>query len=71
MVCKSGEETILHILRDYPAMAGEWNRLVPPRRIQTFFSKFLLEWIYGNLGDDTKISGCLWATISTQAVWRG
>lgn len=31
-VCKSGQETILHILRDCPAMAGIWQRLVPMRQ---------------------------------------
>ncbi|CAL9225094.1 unnamed protein product, partial [Arabidopsis halleri] len=37
-VCKSGDETILHVLRDCPAMSGIWQRLVPPGRIHQFFA---------------------------------
>lgn len=42
-VCKSGEETIMHILRDCPAMSGIWQRLVPIGKAQRFFTQSLLE----------------------------
>lgn len=70
-VCKSGEETILHILRDCPAMAGIWTRLLPARRLSSFFSKSLLEWIYANLGEEIEINGCPWAVTFSQAIWWG
>ncbi|KAG7571880.1 Ribonuclease H-like superfamily [Arabidopsis suecica] len=70
-VCKSGDETILHILRDCPAMSGVWIRLLPPQRRQAFFSKSLLEWIYSNVGDEKEIGECPWATTFSQAVWWG
>lgn len=70
-VCKSGEETILHILRDCPAMEGIWRRLVPRGRLQSFFAKSLLEWLHHNMGDERVIGGNLWATIFGLATWWG
>lgn len=51
-VCKGGEETILHVLRDCPAMTRIWTRIVPRRRLRRFFDQSLLEWIYTNLGEN-------------------
>lgn len=68
-VCKGGIETTTHILRDCPAMLGIWNRLVPPRKKQLFFSQSLLEWIYGNLCDNGETTDGPWATIFALAVW--
>ncbi|CAA7048639.1 unnamed protein product [Microthlaspi erraticum] len=31
-VCRGGDETILHVLRDCPAMEGIWRRIVPVRK---------------------------------------
>ena len=42
-LCKGGEETILHVLRDCPAAAGLWARFVPLSRQQRFFDQPLLE----------------------------
>lgn len=42
-VCKGGDETIIHILRDCPAMEGVWLRLVPQEKRHDFFTKTLLE----------------------------
>ena len=36
-LCKGGDETILHVLRDCPAAAELWTRLLPPSRQQRFF----------------------------------
>lgn len=70
-VCKSRDETIIHILRDCPAMEGVWRRIVPLRKRQEFFAQSLLEWIYSNLGDDGSIGDTTWATLFAMAVWWG
>ncbi|CAA7023532.1 unnamed protein product [Microthlaspi erraticum] len=44
-VCKGGEETILHVLRDCPAMSGIWNRIVPAAKKREFFTTPLLGWL--------------------------
>lgn len=68
-VCKSGVESILHTLRDCPAIAGVWNRLLPSRRRHLFFDQSLFEWVYGNLGDDTTIYDSTWGTVFGMVVW--
>lgn len=70
-VCKNGIETCLHILRDCGAMFGVWERLVPQRRRDVFFSQSLLEWLYTNLCDEAEVFGCQWSTIFAMAVWWG
>lgn len=45
-LCKGGDETILHVLRDCPAAAGLWTRLVPINRQPRFFTLTLLEWLF-------------------------
>lgn len=70
-VCKGGDETILHILRDSPAMEGIWTRLVPQRQRSSFFAKSLLDWVYENLGDDRIQGGSMWATLFAMATWWG
>ncbi|KAL9839956.1 putative reverse transcriptase zinc-binding domain-containing protein [Arabidopsis thaliana] len=42
-VCRGGIESILHVLRDCPAMSGIWDRIVPRRLQQSFFTMSLLE----------------------------
>lgn len=42
-VYRSGEETILHVLRDCPAMAGIWSRITLRRRLPYFNEQPLLE----------------------------
>lgn len=69
MVCKGGFETILHVLRDCPAMLGIWQRIVPARMRQRFFSGTLLEWVYENLKEGLKINNVAWATTFAMAVW--
>ena len=51
-LCKNGDESILHVLRDCPAAAGLWARIVLPSRRQRFFQLPLLEWLYENLARD-------------------
>lgn len=51
-LCKNGDETILHALRDCLAAAGLWAKIVIPSRQQRFFSLTLLEWLYENLARD-------------------
>lgn len=70
-VCKGGNETIIHILRDCPTMYGIWTRIIPRRKRGTFFTQTLLEWVYDNLGDSGEVDGCLWSTIYAIAVWWG
>ena len=72
-VCKSGVETTLQILRDCPAMAGIWARLIPARRRQNFFAKSLLEWIHSNLGEEGEMvpGDGSWATMFAIATWWG
>ncbi|KAL9813290.1 putative ribonuclease H domain-containing protein [Arabidopsis thaliana] len=62
-ICKSGDETILHILRDCPAMIGIWNRIVPPTLQRPFYTQTLLEWIYGNVGSQVVREGIPWGTV--------
>lgn len=70
-VCKSGAETILHILRDCPAMAGIWARITPLRRRSTFFTQSLLEWLFSNLGDEVVMFESNWSTVFSIAIWWG
>ncbi|KAL9288897.1 putative ribonuclease H domain, reverse transcriptase zinc-binding domain-containing protein [Arabidopsis thaliana] len=68
-VCKGGDETILHVLRDCPSIAGIWGRLVPRGKITAFFASNILDWVYQNLSDVTEIRGCPWATLFAIVVW--
>ena len=68
-VCNGGEETILHILRDCPAMDGIWDRLVPVRQRRYFFTQSLLEWLYANLRETREVSGSPWSTTFALACW--
>ena len=70
-ICKGGIETILHVLRDCPGMSGIWDRLVPTRKRQAFFSMSLFEWFYLNLSDTQEGSGVPWATTFSLTVWWG
>ena len=70
-VCKGGIKTILHILRDCPAMSGIWHRLVPSRKQRVFFTMTLFEWLYANLQDETRIEEGPWSTIFAISVWWG
>ncbi|KAG7533623.1 Ribonuclease H domain [Arabidopsis thaliana x Arabidopsis arenosa] len=70
-VCKGGEETILHVLRDCPSIAGIWRRIVPASRRNQFWNTSILEWLYGNLqlaGNGVNES---WATLFALGVWWG
>ncbi|KAG7540165.1 Ribonuclease H domain [Arabidopsis thaliana x Arabidopsis arenosa] len=68
-VCKCADETILHILRDCPAMGGIWIRMVPSGKRREFFAQSLLEWLFTNLGDDTKMGESTWSTFFAVSVW--
>ncbi|CAA7025020.1 unnamed protein product [Microthlaspi erraticum] len=70
-VCRGGEESILHVLRDCPAMDGIWRRIVPARRRQSFFEAPLLSWVYENLGKDDEMGGYSWATVFAMSLWWG
>ena len=48
-LCRGASESLIHVLRDCPAMTGIWLRLVPKRKRQTFFATSLLEWFFMNL----------------------
>lgn len=71
VVCKGGEESILHVLRDCPAMMGIWLRLVPARRRTRFFSMTLWEWFYENLGNKSVVETVSWDTLFAITVWWG
>ena len=66
---KGGVETILHVLRDCPAMEGIWNRFVAGTKRHAFFSMSLFEWLYRNLCDNDAPSGIPWTTTFALAVW--
>ena len=61
-VCKGAPETVLHVLRDCPAMEGIWNRVVPMGKRQTFFTQSLLQWLFTNLGDNQMVGESTWST---------
>lgn len=70
-VCRGGVETILHVLRDCPAMEGIWNKLVPRTKRDAFFSMPLFEWLYRNLSDNKAGEAIPWATMFAVSVWWG
>ncbi|CAA7051415.1 unnamed protein product [Microthlaspi erraticum] len=70
-VCKGGVETLIHIIRDCPAMQGIWTRLVPARKQHEFFMKPLLPWLYENLGEDGVTFGVPWSTLFGMSIWWG
>ncbi|CAA7029674.1 unnamed protein product [Microthlaspi erraticum] len=70
-VCKGGFETILHTLRDCPAMAGIWERIVPRHMRQSFFQSSLLVWLYDNIQASVIVGDIPWFTTFAIAVWWG
>ncbi|CAA7018347.1 unnamed protein product [Microthlaspi erraticum] len=68
-VCKAGVESILHVLRDCPAMTGLWRRIVPAGKQQVFFTSPLLNWIFDNLSAEAGTGLGLWPTLFAVAVW--
>ncbi|KAG7551702.1 Ribonuclease H domain [Arabidopsis thaliana x Arabidopsis arenosa] len=68
-VCKGAEESIIHILRDCPAMEGIWRRMVPPQERQSFFAKSIMEWLFDNLGSRKEQGSEDWPTLFSVAVW--
>lgn len=70
-VCKRGEETILHMLRDCPAMSGLWSRLVPLRKRREFFDCTLLEWVYWNLNETIVLDDVPWPIYFCMGAWWG
>ncbi|CAA7031066.1 unnamed protein product [Microthlaspi erraticum] len=70
-VCKGGEESILHILRDCPAMFEIWSRFVPMAKQGEFFNTPLLGWLYENLGVHTEIGRYNWSTLFAITTWWG
>ncbi|KAG7558925.1 Ribonuclease H-like superfamily [Arabidopsis thaliana x Arabidopsis arenosa] len=68
-VCSGAPESIIHVLRDCPAMAGIWQRLVPRRERQQFFAKSLLEWVYSNLIATPEQGNEGWPTLFVMAIW--
>ncbi|KAL9862399.1 putative RNA-directed DNA polymerase [Arabidopsis thaliana] len=70
-VCKGAEESIIHVLRDCPAMEGIWLRLVPVSKRRLFFEKSILEWLYVNLGEHGEVGGSVWSTVFALAIWWG
>ncbi|WZZ66780.1 hypothetical protein YC2023_078150 [Brassica napus] len=68
-LCRNGNETILHALRDCQAAAGIWRRLMAPSRYQRFCNQPLLEWLYENLAQDSTAGGDKWPTLFALTVW--
>ena len=68
-LCKSGDETILHTLRDCPASMGLWRRLVDPSKQQRFFDQSLLQWLYENLTSAQSANWEQWPTMFALTVW--
>lgn len=70
-VCRGATESIIHVLRDCPAMAGIWIRLVPEREQRHFFATTLLEWLFDNLSMKSDSRGEKWPTMFAMALWWG
>ncbi|CAA7033157.1 unnamed protein product [Microthlaspi erraticum] len=70
-VCKGDFETLIHILRDCPAMLGIWERIVPTRKRHQFFSQTLLEWVFDNLQLETNVEEPPWSIMFAMGVWWG
>ena len=68
-VCNGAEESIIHVLRDCPAMEGIWLRLVPLKERHAFFGMTLLEWLFANLKSESKYGCEIWATLFSMSVW--
>ena len=68
-LCKNGDETILHVLRDCSAAAGLWVKIVPLSKRQRFFNLPLLEWLYENLRKDASNNEDPWAILFALTVW--
>lgn len=68
-VCKGGLETIMHVLRDCPAMVGIWERIVPTRKRTAFFSQSLLEWLHDNLQEGVIVADIPWSTTFAMTLW--
>ena len=70
-VCKGAKESIIHVLRDCPAMEGIWLRLISVSKQRLFFEKSILEWLYVNLGEHGEMGGSVWSTVFALATWWG
>ena len=70
-VCRGGDETIFHVLRNCPSIAGIWRRIVPVQRQQWFWNATVLEWIYGNLQHWSGEQDGSWSTLFGMGVWWG
>ncbi|CAA7037229.1 unnamed protein product [Microthlaspi erraticum] len=70
-VCKGGEESTMHILRDCPAMAGIWTRIVPVSKQREFFTAPILNWLHDNIGNNTDMGGHTWSTLFAISTWWG
>lgn len=70
-ICNGAVESIIHVLRDCPAMVGIWTRLIPPRKRQEFFTKTLLEWLFDNLRVASVGEGGDWPTVFSMTIWWG
>lgn len=67
-LCKGGDESILHALRDCPAAEGLWKKIVNPSRQQRFFNQTLFEWLYENLAN-VSANGDQWPSLFALTVW--
>ncbi|KAG7594142.1 Reverse transcriptase zinc-binding domain [Arabidopsis thaliana x Arabidopsis arenosa] len=70
-VCRGANESIIHVLRDCPAMAGIWLRLIPRTETGEFFGNTLLEWLFTNLLAKADPSREHWVTLFAMASWWG
>lgn len=68
-VCKGKVESIMHVLRDCPAMSGIWKGIVPRGKQQIFFALPLLEWLFVNLSKDSETGFGPWSTLFAVSVW--
>ncbi|CAA7017011.1 unnamed protein product [Microthlaspi erraticum] len=68
-VCKAGVESITHVLRDCPAIAGIMTRIVPRGKQQIFFALPLMEWLFENLGENAETGFGPWSTMFAIVTW--
>ena len=70
-LCNFDAETIIHMLRDCPFAAAFWRKIGVPSDLKSTFSLDILKWLKTNCVYNLliKMTGCLWKTMFTFAVW--
>ncbi|QHO33127.1 Putative ribonuclease H protein [Arachis hypogaea] len=65
--CQSGEESIVHVLRDCHFANQVWKLLVPAREVENFFTGSMREWLTSNLNRKTEWT--YYFGVGTSSLW--